>query len=660
MKVISKTIPINTGNTSYSIPILLTTSIDDLGEMTIFSSKWKGGVDYSNQLSSSGGTVIDRPYDVDKDGNVTTYNNTYVINGKKKGYKQDEEFLENAFNPSDWSDYTDYYINEHDDEFKVSGGNITTYAFSPVNDRVIYNQEYEDEIIPYVKDEFVIVNGEYVKVIHGYYVEPKISDGTIADVNLNSGKKIPVIQNGSLKYAEINGKKYYAVKEGNEEYIYFTNIQKYHDNGSKVKEGSYIIYNNNLYLLDNWYYSINSENETLVTNSGGASIKIKNDNGDEVLHNVLKGYFKYNGVAYYITNDNKVATEKLYTKSFSDWRILIFIPEELDNDTLNILRWEYAIVNGDNVIIRHLLDVKEANVITGYSESKLELLRRKKINTDELGNELPGYLDLKTDSGGTHYNTPYDQCTLDILYKAGEVSELSLQKILNNSTKLYNGNYLESIKFYHLGENNEKIDEEIISAGTEDSRQVLKLYEKDGKYYRPEELLYCDITYYINATLQYDNSRKSYVLSSGRHKGVKYVDTSIVTKTVGDFYMSDGTSFSFNYYELKNVMSAEKLDDFKDVQLTPMSYFEMEIMNTPKKDGIFSTDYWEEYNGMISAPVFRTEYNLWSSTPQNIESNIYIDRGINAAFERHLKLQEIHTVEALENYGNSYFKINEY
>ena len=173
-------------------------------------------------------------------------------------------------------------------------------------------------------------------------------------------------------------------------------------------------------------------------------------------------------------------------------------------------------------------------------------------------------------------------------------------------------------------------------------------------------MLYCDITYYINATLQYDNSRKSYVLSSGRHKGVKYVDTSIVTKTVGDFYMSDGTSFSFNYYELKNVMSAEKLDDFKDVQLTPMSYFEMEIMNTPKKDGIFSTDYWEEYNGMISAPVFRTEYNLWSSTPQNIESNIYIDRGINAAFERHLKLQEIHTVEALENYGNSYFKINEY
>ena len=658
-----------TNSASYTIPILLTTSIDDLGEMTIFSSKWKGGVDYSNKLSSSEGTVIDRPYETDDDGNIIIYNKTYVINGNEdKGYEQNE-YLENVFNPSEWTDYTDYYINEHEDEFKISGGTIEKYAFSTISDKIIYNQEYEYETIPYVKDEFIIINGEYAKVIHGYYVEPKISDGTVADINLNSGKKIPVIQNGSLKYAEINGKKYYAVKEGDDEYIYFTNIQKYHDNGSKVMSGSYIIYNNNLYLLDDWYYSINSENETLVTISGGSSVKIKNDNGDEVLHNVLKGYFKYNGVTYYISNDYKVTLEKLYTKYYASdddsikWRRLIFIPEELDNDVLNILGWSSAKVEEDNVVIIHKLDTKKANVVTGYSESKLELLRRKKINTDELGNELPGYFELDvTTSASTNYNTPYDQCTLDLLYKVGEVSELSFQKTINENEKdvnLYNGNYLESITFYHLGENDAKIDEEIVSTSST-ALDILKQYEEGGTHYRPEKLLYCDITYYINATLSYDEDNYSYVLAEGKHKGVKYTDTSIVTKTVGDFYMSDGTSFSFNYYELKNVISAEKLDDFKDVQLTPMSHFEMEIMNVPTTEGVFSTDYWEEYNGMISTPVFRTEYNLWSSTPQNIESNIYIDRGINAAFERHLKLQEIHTVEALENYGNSYFKINEY
>lgn len=663
-----------TNSASYTIPILITNSIDDLGEMSIFSSKWKGGVDYSNQLSTEKGTVVNRPYNIDEDENFITYNKTYVNNGINKGYFQNE-YLENSFNfSSGWTNYTDYYVNkpENEWEFKISGGTIEKYAFSPVNGRVIYNQEYEDEVIPYVKDEFVIVNGEYVKIIHGYYVEPKISDGTIADVNLNSGKKIPVIQNGSLKYAEINGKKYYAVKEGNEEYIYFTNIQKYHDNGSKVIEGSYIIYNNNLYLTDDVFYYITKDTEVLSSVSSASSVVIKNDNGDEVIHNVLKGYFNYNGVTYYISNfvecngNNEcyiVSLEKLYTKYYvSDddsikWRRLIFIPEKLDNDILNTLSCSSIAVSGDNVVISHKLNTKQANVITGYSESKLELLRRKKINTDELGNELPGYFELDvTTSASTNYNTPYDQCTLDLLYKVGEVSELSLQ---NETKGLYNGNYLESITFYHLGENDAKIDEETVS-NSSTTLDILKKYEEGGTHYRPERLLYCDITYYINATLIYDSDNYRYVLAEGKHKGVKYTDTSIVTKTVGDFYMSDGTSFSFNYYELKNLMSAEKLDDFKDVQLTPMSHFEMEIMNVPTTEGVFSTDYWEEYNGMISTPVFRTEYNLWSSTPQNIESDIYIDRGINAAFERHLKLQEIHTVEALENYGNSYFKINEY
>ena len=78
-----------------------------------------------------------------------------------------------------------------------------------------------------------------------------------------------------------------------------------------------------------------------------------------------------------------------------------------------------------------------------------------------------------------------------------------------------------------------------------------------------------------------------------------------------------------------------------------------------ENDKEFCTDYWENNNGMIATPVFRTEYNLFSSTPQNVDSDIYIDRGINAAFEKHIKLQEVHTLEALENYGNGYFKIND-
>lgn len=75
-----------------------------------------------------------------------------------------------------------------------------------------------------------------------------------------------------------------------------------------------------------------------------------------------------------------------------------------------------------------------------------------------------------------------------------------------------------------------------------------------------------------------------------------------------------------------------------------------------------NTEYsgWSENNNVVAAPLFRTEFNLASSFPQNVDADIYIDRGISAAYERLLKLQEFRTMEALENYGNGFYKINEY
>jgi hypothetical protein len=65
----------------------------------------------------------------------------------------------------------------------------------------------------------------------------------------------------------------------------------------------------------------------------------------------------------------------------------------------------------------------------------------------------------------------------------------------------------------------------------------------------------------------------------------------------------------------------------------------------------------EEHNGMQVLPVFREEYRFGISSMENVDSDIYIDRGINAAFEKHLKLGEVTSLEALEQYGNRYFKI---
>jgi hypothetical protein len=692
-----------TNSASYVIPVLLANSIDDLGEMTIFSTKWKDGVDYHNRAEEIEkcdkgskydqcyGTVADRPYHYESD-DIGKFDErylaidyeTYMIKGgsDKKGYAQNK-YKENEFKSEDWVNYTDWDIENNSDKYSsfLSDGKtcVSEYAYSPINGAIIYNpkEDCEKQVIDYTAQDYILSNGEYIEIIDGYYITPGYTIGCMANVVFKRGIKLPVIEDGALKYAELNGRRFYAIKDGDVEKIYFTKKSNCQDPGSIVNKGKYILYNGSVFPL-----------------YGGNIVKI--DNGDEEFrYQIFNGYFDYKGVTYFIKGNNVglPVTDIIYD---DDKKITIVKFEPLDDKTLSTLGWKSVSVNPETgkVTICHKLDIKKANLITGYTDSKLDLLRRRKINTDEMGTELPGYLDLgfssefngyeigvekieipisceegievtfnaseKVKISGSNYNTPYDQCVLDILYKVGEVSGLEFQKTITVGEKeknLFTGNYLESIVFYYLDENGERLNETSVSGS--DSREVLKKYDEGGEYYRPTEILYCDITYYIGATLEYDEVNSRYIPSPGRHKGVKYVDTLIVTKSVGDFYMSDGSFFTFNYYQLRGKMNDQYLDDFKDNKLVNKSYFEMETMIFCNKEGdLFKTDYWENNNGMISAPVFRTEYNLFSSTPQKSKSDIYIDRGISSAFETHIKLQEVHTLDALENYSNGYFKIN--
>ena len=69
------------------------------------------------------------------------------------------------------------------------------------------------------------------------------------------------------------------------------------------------------------------------------------------------------------------------------------------------------------------------------------------------------------------------------------------------------------------------------------------------------------------------------------------------------------------------------------------------------------SDDMEKRNGMEVFPVFMEECAIGSSTPKKVSTNIYIDRGINTALDKHLKLGEVTTLEALLNYGNGIFNV---
>ena len=64
---------------------------------------------------------------------------------------------------------------------------------------------------------------------------------------------------------------------------------------------------------------------------------------------------------------------------------------------------------------------------------------------------------------------------------------------------------------------------------------------------------------------------------------------------------------------------------------------------------------------MFEADIFKEDYLMGVHFKPIVEDNIDIDRGKNAAFERHIKLGEVKTLQDMENYQNGgFFNIKEY
>ena len=665
-----------TNSASVTIPISFTNSIDDLGEMAIFSNDWKEEVDYGNTQNYGKGTVVNKPYNTDiLTGDKTALNDTYIINGKLKGYEYNE-YYENVFNEDDWSNYTDYYINSHPEEFASNG--ITAYTYSPINGKVIYNpDDSKDEritqVLPISKIENVCIDGSTYDVIEGKYVEMCYSNNSIADLKYKKKTKLQVFREGKLEYALFNGKKKYVKYDPmeNVEKIYFLDDYTCDDKGCQVYSGKYVIYDNTIYLINN--------NDYLIFN----------DYTYKRAYNVADGYFDFKNIRLYVINDKVEIQDEVSYDDSNALQIYNFRP--LDKKELYILGVEdFEVIKDENnkpieVKVYYRYEKINCTIVSGYTDSKVELLRRKEITVDDMGNTLPGYfhsvVDVTKGAGQSRYNTPYDECTLDILYRAGEVSDL---KPLNGQKDVFNGNIIEKIEFYYRNEFGEKVKfydergyEKEFVAYDDDAldkiEEAVNSFEESDDETIVGDLL-CDITYYIGAVIRINNSGDgSYELDNRYHNGVKYIDTLHVSKQVGTYYLSKNRTFTFNYYELSQDIESIHVDDLNAVltwdkstyfELKPLLYVYGENGAEVVDNYIFNDYKWSHNNNVMIAPIFRSEINLSSSYPQNIDSNIYIDRGVNAAYEKLLKLQEIRTMEALENLGNSSsisgFKINNY
>ena len=66
---------------------------------------------------------------------------------------------------------------------------------------------------------------------------------------------------------------------------------------------------------------------------------------------------------------------------------------------------------------------------------------------------------------------------------------------------------------------------------------------------------------------------------------------------------------------------------------------------------------WNETNTSLSA-ITKEEYLFGIISPPEVESDVFIDRGLTSVTDLHLKLSEIKNLDQLSRYGNRLYKIN--
>jgi hypothetical protein len=323
------------------------------------------------------------------------------------------------------------------------------------------------------------------------------------------------------------------------------------------------------------------------------------------------------------------------------------------------------------------IKVYEAGIITGKTSSKLYDLRSNSLLTDDTGEVIQGRYDV---SGKTNHQ-PSQGDMLDLIYEVGNTANIVP---FNEAGKdCYYGDIITSMVFYHEDYEGNVIDgteknwtefnnslSAIVASESAASGMVISgLAQSD---------IYCDIEYLIGATLsgtpqtiQYDDNtlfvgtKYEPINDSTHSKGVKHKETVKFKKKDVLYKLSKGidgqipTTFNtvsanslcypVTVYELDQDMT-EINSGYGNKYQYALADFEMTLPQT--------NNGWSGYTSATQIfPVFRQEYMLGSAVMQNIDVDIYIDRGINAAFEKHLKLGEVTSMEALEQYSNGYFKM---
>lgn len=365
------------------------------------------------------------------------------------------------------------------------------------------------------------------------------------------------------------------------------------------------------------------------------------------------------------------------------------------------------------IIYKDISDIitYDVKMVTGKTASKIYDLRSQELLVDDAGQTIEGVYKVRPsyvdDDGNVNiwvekygkkvynikqYSQPPQNEEIEPIYQVGNTANIKRfrmtiqdeDKIGSDNTNYFVGDIIEEMIFYYVDSNENVIEGTKFSAGGQYSsldaiKESTQLKESVESTIVVLDDIRCDITYYIGATLSRKKDEK-YKLAEGYNHGVKYTETVKFVKTPTKYYLRVPS---------KKVLPIRKLIPMNNNLYIPIYTYKLEQDKTRIDSHLYESRYdvaladfeaiiplmtlnngnvknefddWEDMakrNNMEVFPVFREEYKLGISTIEKIDSDIYIDRGVSASFEKHLKLGEVYSLEALEQFGNGYFKIME-
>ena len=560
---------------------------------------------------------------VDVDGVSMHFKDDSRPNG---GSTFNEEYMEMEYDDSAFEEYLPMYANDNKSSFSVSSD--TAYYGVDKDGVKKYGKSNDDVIDKFSTKANIERNGKY-----GWFLidEELYEVSPIESVEMN-GEKIPVFrENGTnTPYVIVGGRDVYA------EYDFKSNSYSFSFNGNaKFKR------NPSQDSFDESGIRCISYNGVIKTfPSTSDTITFSLSNGDTADYNLIDGYSIVDDSIYYIYK-GKVTS----------------------GDTLDDII-SGATVSGDVITIKAKeSDIKifKCNVIIGTASSKLLGLRSFNVMTDDNGNMIEA---LNTTPTKDTYNyQPLKGSELEPLYQVGNVAcisafSLSYEDYESNKPRpiRHVGNIISSMKFYYADANGDEISDTVTEVGgaIKSSLNAIQESTKKATEYKnnyPMEVVsdnvYCEIVYNIGATIVYDKAKSSYSISGD--SGVEYTEIVEFEKVKTEYYLgNDSHSYPIYVYKLHQ-------GDNPTASFTaPINVFDSSLTTTYS-----SIDGMDDYNGLDAYPTFQDAYNIGISSLPIVDSDVNIDRGNNAAFEKHLKIGEVTSLEALENYTNGYFKMME-